>query len=593
MQLYRGVENVRPLPGDEEHRDLGFRPPTLRELWRALNATRGVDGAVVRYASLTLLVFYVLASFLRPAPGPAVIWVRAAVCVYIGVAVLLGPRFTWRALRLYTVGLVLSLNLATGAAVLMRAAVPGDLAVLALGMFAPTVFLQTAVDVLIVTGVVGVSVLVVVAVAVPANGSVAILVLFGALLTGGVTAMVLISFRDRISVSTAWWQDACTRERALREFAEGAAPQLGEGVVARGLAARLRHAFGTGHCAIIVADGSGPPRTLASAGLWSGPEPDAGALSELLASLADRQPSVRSVVADEVLPWARPGGTVVALPIVIDDAVSGAVVLSATSPRLVSEEELLLWRAMASQIGTALGSARMFARLQDALRARSEFVNTMSHELRSPLHVILGYGEMLLDGRGDPPVAAERIRANALELLQLVEGTLTVARLGGGRLAVQPSEFDLRPLFDELRESVTALPEASGTATVQWTIDGDMPPLRLDRLKLKEIIHNLVSNALKFAPGGTVGVHAAAADGRLRIDVQDSGPGISATDQERVFGLFERGNGTATDTSAGAGLGLYIVKSLTQLMGGEVGLTSAPGHGARFTVWLPIRIEDR
>jgi signal transduction histidine kinase len=110
---------------------------------------------------------------------------------------------------------------------------------------------------------------------------------------------------------------------------------------------------------------------------------------------------------------------------------------------------------------------------------------------------------------------------------------------------------------------------------------------------VKEIVHNLVSNALKFAPAGTVNVHATDAGGRLRIDVDDSGPGISASDQERIFGLFERGNGGAVDTAAGAGLGLYIVKSLAQLMDGEVALTSAPGQGARFTVWLPIRMEDR
>ena len=127
---------------------------------------------------------------------------------------------------------------------------------------------------------------------------------------------------------------------------------------------------------------------------------------------------------------------------------------------------------------------------------------------------------------------------------------------------------------------------------MRWLIDGDLPRLRLDRLKVKEIVHNLVSNALKFAPAGTVNVRATDAAGRLRIDVDDSGPGISASDQERIFGLFERGNGGAVDTAAGAGLGLYIVKSLAQLMGGEVALTSAPGQGARFTVWLPIRIED-
>ena len=329
MQLYRDVENVRPLPGDEEYRDLGFRPPTLRELWRALNAPRGVDGVAVRYASLTMLVFYVIAIFVRPAPSPLAIWVRSALCIYIGIAVVFGPRFTWRALRLYTVGLALTLNFATGSVVLMRDPVPGDLAVLAMTMFAPMVFLQTAVDVLIAGAILGASAILVVAFAVPAGASVSLLVLFGALVTGALTALVLILFRDRVSVSTTWWQDACTRERALREFAEGAAPQLGETVVARELAARLRHTFGTGHCAIVVPDAHGAPRTLATAGLWQGSEPDADALNRLLAALADRNPLVQVGEVDTALPWASPGGTLVALPIVLDDVVSGAIVLSA------------------------------------------------------------------------------------------------------------------------------------------------------------------------------------------------------------------------------------------------------------------------
>jgi signal transduction histidine kinase len=308
----------------------------------------------------------------------------------------------------------------------------------------------------------------------------------------------------------------------------------------------------------------------------------------VLAPLGDRHPRVRARV-DEALPWATAGGTWVALPVVLGDALGGAVVLSAPGERPVSAEELLLWRAMASQVGAALDSARLFARLQEALRARSEFVNTMSHELRSPLHVILGYAEMLADGRSEPRAVAERVRANALELLQLVENTLAVARLGGGRLTVDASEFELRALFDELREGVAALPEA-GDAPIQWNIAADLPPLHLDRLKVKEIVHNLASNALKFAAGGVIVVRATRDGERVRIEVSDAGPGIAAADQERIFDLFERGDAGARGSASGAGLGLYIVRSLTELMGGEVGLESAPGRGARFTVWLPIRL---
>jgi signal transduction histidine kinase len=154
------------------------------------------------------------------------------------------------------------------------------------------------------------------------------------------------------------------------------------------------------------------------------------------------------------------------LPIVLDDVVSGAIVLSANHARPVGDEERLLWRAMATQVCTALDSARMFARLQDALRARSEFVNTMSHELRSPLHVILGYSEML---RRRPRRAAGRRRPHPRQRPRVAAVGREHAHRGAPRWrppGVQPSEFDLQPLFDELRESVAALPEAGTTATV-------------------------------------------------------------------------------------------------------------------------------
>lgn len=575
-----------------ERPELGLRLSASRDLWRALNETRWVDGAAVRIASLALLGFYLTGTVLRPMPEqPIAGWVRGAVCAYIGIGVLFGARFDWRALRWFTVGLALALNLATAALILLRGPVRGDLAVLALSMFAPTVFLQTGRDVIAVTMVLAAGIAAVLAAGAPATPAAVATVLYGALLTGAVTALVLILFRDRVSTSTAWWQEACARERALREFSEGIAPQLGDAVVARELAGRLRQAFGGGHCAIVSSDASGAPRLLADAGPWTGPEPSRDTLTDLLTRLGDRQPLLLRRVgdADVGLPWSTAGGTVVAFPLVFDDVVDGAVVLSAASARAIADEEMLLWRAMVGQVCSGLDSARLFARLQEALRARSEFVNTMSHELRSPLHVILGYSEMLAEGRAEPPVAAARIRANALELLQLVENTLTVGRLNGGRLAVQTSDFELAALFAELRESIAALPEARAGQSVRWDIDGEIPLLHLDRLKLKEVVHNLVSNALKFASAGPVRVRASAAGDRLRIDVTDSGPGLSAADQERVFGLFERGAGEAT--APGAGLGLYIVRSLAQLMGGDVTVASTPGRGACFTAWLPFRIE--
>ena len=228
------MDSLRPAPASER-RETGFRSGGPRDLWRALNAPRSVDGAAVRFASLALLAFYAVGVALRPTTDhPLTLWVRGAVCVYIAVGILLGPRFTWNALRWFTVGLALTLNLATASLILLRAPVPGDLGVMGLVMFAPTAFLQTGRDVMAVAAIVGAGIAVVLTSNPPIAAASVAIVLYGSLLTGAVTALVLILFRDRVSTSTTWWQDACTRERALREFAEGVAPQLGEAGPASG-----------------------------------------------------------------------------------------------------------------------------------------------------------------------------------------------------------------------------------------------------------------------------------------------------------------------------------------------------------------------
>ncbi|HZP43680.1 MAG TPA: HAMP domain-containing sensor histidine kinase [Candidatus Binatia bacterium] len=229
-------------------------------------------------------------------------------------------------------------------------------------------------------------------------------------------------------------------------------------------------------------------------------------------------------------------------------------------------------------------------RLERALGAKNEFLNTMSHELRSPLHVVIGYADMLREGTEADSVTqlGARIRASALELLQLVENTMKVARFDAGKVTLTLDEFAPAEVVRELADCVRALPEAKTGVPVRWRVAPDVPAVRLDRLKLKEIIQNLVSNALKFTREGTVTVAVEREAEELRIAVQDTGPGIPPESQARIFELFER---VEDDQAApGVGLGLYIVKSLVQLMRGQIEVRSAPGHGACFTVRLPLRL---
>jgi len=227
-----------------------------------------------------------------------------------------------------------------------------------------------------------------------------------------------------------------------------------------------------------------------------------------------------------------------------------------------------------------------------ARRHKSEFLSTMSHELRSPLHVIIGYTDLLRDElAGALAQPLERIRTSALDLLQLVDHTLQASRLEAGKLTLCITEVDVRRLFDDLVENVATLPEAKRGIPVRWHVPSDLPVLRLDRLKLQEIVQNLVSNALKYTEEGSVTVDVAMERLLLRVDVRDTGPGIPSGSVERIFGMFERVDETLANRPAGVGLGLYIVHGLVAIMGGRITVESVVGRGSCFSVWIPAQAE--
>lgn len=231
--------------------------------------------------------------------------------------------------------------------------------------------------------------------------------------------------------------------------------------------------------------------------------------------------------------------------------------------------------------------------LERALVIKTEFLNTMSHELRSPLHMMVGYLDMWRDGAEDvtPEFLRERIRDGALELLRMVEDTMNVARLDASKIAIHVEEFSVDALVAELADGVRALPEAKSGVPVKWEVHTGLPAVCQDRLKLKEIVLNLVSNALKFTRRGSVLAVIDRDGDRLRVTVSDTGVGIPREHQMRVFDLFERVEAGDGKHVPGVGLGLYIVKRLVDLMGGTIEVTSEPGVGSRFRVLLPLSMD--
>src|SRR5262245_20883102 len=231
--------------------------------------------------------------------------------------------------------------------------------------------------------------------------------------------------------------------------------------------------------------------------------------------------------------------------------------------------------------------------LERADHLKSEFLATVSHELRTPLNVILGYLEMLAGEVGGPITQAqaemiatiERYSRNQLELITSV---LDFARLSSGKVSINATRFALAPILTEIQayQSARLRPGVELSVTV-----ADVVEVMTDRIKLQEIVRNLVDNAVKFTEAGRIGVHAHITEpGWLAIDVEDSGPGIPPDDVETIFDAFHQLGASSTRGTGGVGLGLSIVRQLTEALGGRVSVTSQLGEGARFRVLIPCAL---
>ena len=235
----------------------------------------------------------------------------------------------------------------------------------------------------------------------------------------------------------------------------------------------------------------------------------------------------------------------------------------------------------------AFENARLVEELETATRLKIEFMSTISHELRTPLAVMLGYAEMLGDEEeaGQRTSLLARIRRTGVELLELIDATLNLNRLEAGQDQPRLEPVALRDFFTELAADFAALPRPDGVE-LRWR-PGDELSLVTDRRKLRMILKNLVGNALKFTPAGSVTVRYTADSGRCTFEVEDTGVGIAPEHLPVIFEMFRQAEGSTQRSFSGVGLGLYIVRRLVTQLGGEVRVASRLGNGSTFTVTLP------
>ncbi len=232
---------------------------------------------------------------------------------------------------------------------------------------------------------------------------------------------------------------------------------------------------------------------------------------------------------------------------------------------------------------------------EQASQAKSEFLATMSHEIRTPLNGVLGMAQAMQADELSPP-QTERlrlIRRSGETLLSILNDVLDLSKIEEGQLALCAEEFDLEHVTRGAVATFTPLAERKGLG-----FDFSIEPAATgryvgDSVRLRQVIYNLVSNAVKFTEVGGVGVAVSWRDGWLAVAVADSGPGIAAEKIERLFDKFVQGDASATRRHGGTGLGLTICRQLAELMGGHVSAQSAPGRGSIFTLEIPLpRIAD-
>jgi signal transduction histidine kinase len=212
--------------------------------------------------------------------------------------------------------------------------------------------------------------------------------------------------------------------------------------------------------------------------------------------------------------------------------------------------------------------------------------------LRSPLTVISGVISFFTSGRlGELSPEQQNMVAmmerNTQSLIELVNDLLDASKLESGTMRLETAAIDLRSVIDELREAMLPMAKEKGIELVE-TFPDNLPRVEADRAKLRRILVNLLSNALKFTPkGGRVEVRAEQLDGHINIAVSDTGVGIAPEDVDRLFDKYEQARSRATRGEKGTGLGLYITKQLVELHSSEIKVKSEVGRGSTFSFTLP------
>jgi signal transduction histidine kinase len=219
----------------------------------------------------------------------------------------------------------------------------------------------------------------------------------------------------------------------------------------------------------------------------------------------------------------------------------------------------------------------------------------MSHELRTPLNASLGYTELILDDiYGETPAkmrgVLDRVQSNGKHLLGLINDVLDLSKIEAGQLTLSLADYQIKDVVHGVFSVVESLATAKQLA-LKVEVAPDLPMAHGDERRLTQVLLNLVGNAIKFTDQGEVAIKATAANGSYTLSVRDTGPGIAATDQKKIFEEFQQADSSATKKKGGTGLGLSISKRIVEMHGGRIWVESDVGRGSIFSFEVPVTVE--
>ena len=291
--------------------------------------------------------------------------------------------------------------------------------------------------------------------------------------------------------------------------------------------------------------------------------------------------------------------TILCVPMLREGVPIGLLALTRSEVQPFTDKQIELVTTFADQAAIAIENVRLFDEIQDKSRQleeasqhKSQFLANMSHELRTPLNAILGYTELMADGAyGEPSEKMlgilKRLEANGKHLLGLINDVLDLSKIEAGQLLLELSDYCIQDIAQTVRSTLEPL-AADKKLAFKVDVASQLPPGRGDGRRLTQVLINLVGNAIKFTDAGEVAIKAEANNGAFHVSVRDTGPGISAADQAKLFQEFQQADNAITRKKGGTGLGLAISKRIIEMHGGKIWVESQPGQGSTFVFTLPV-----